>query len=903
MTAVLTPYAMRLASCIGAVDLGGYRRLYRGEIPLLGGLAIAIPFVGACVFSSFEPTLMFLAIKGDPPSIFLPLAAGCATILLLGIADDIYHLSARTKLAVQVLVALFLCWHGAAMTRIALPVIGVIELGRFSGTVITVLWLVGLINAFNMLDGIDGLATSVALVAALGFTALAAVMGHTLVVLLSLTLAGSLIAFLFYNFPPAKLFLGDTGSMFLGFCLASIGLLGGHKSQATVLLVSPMLILGLPILETLLSMTRRFVRGRPVFFGDDHHTHHRLSHMGYSPRQVVLLLCGVGALLSMAGVLQQTVPAQSGWAVLPYMLYGTTALGTAWFAGYVPSPGKLMASLARRRQNSLLTGLTRYAVEALNANNGQENLDDVLHLFQKHAGLRFIEVWFEDGAAPLSTCGFADESASGATQPIKTVRINRPGRRGLIVRFQFDHVPSQPEGTDITSALARTFQKARIRSRGADSTDEKARILGIGVNLLDYRKVMDTINAWRASRPAKSRYVIAINPHSAMMCKRNKNVRRAMANAALSLPDGIGMVWAANILGHSHFGRVTGPTLMFNLCDGGRAYGFRHFFYGGAKGVADELARHLAAEFPGLQVAGTYCPPFSSLSEEEDKAIVETINNTKADILWVGLGAPKQEEWMAAHVDSIQVPVMIGVGAAFDFHSGNVKWAPKWIRAIGMEWAYRLALEPKRMWRRNLDSPLFLLNVLAQRLKPPALRDREAEPRREFAKRNEPSQPWEQNARREPVGEIRNTLVYGTGRHSSLFLHEVNQEAAAGNKCRRIVGLIADGQPSGRRYVHDHRAMGSIETLDDLLDSNSIHEVVIAEELSEGARRRIVEVCIERQVHVSEWKTGLNHLVKSTKVGGRDVITYRGVPVGTSGRTGNSPGETAGELVGVADAR
>jgi N-acetylglucosaminyldiphosphoundecaprenol N-acetyl-beta-D-mannosaminyltransferase len=151
---------------------------------------------------------------------------------------------------------------------------------------------------------------------------------------------------------------------------------------------------------------------------------------------------------------------------------------------------------------------------------------------------------------------------------------------------------------------------------------------------------------------------------------------------------------------------------MLRLCDWGREFGYKHYFYGGAEGVADKLRDKLSQMFPGLQTAGTYCPPFRPLSKQEDEMIVEQINRTEPDIVWVGLGAPKQEKWMSAHLDKISATAMIGVGAAFDFHSGNVKWAPASIRKLGLEWAYRLAKEPKRMWRRNLDSLIFLAKVI-----------------------------------------------------------------------------------------------------------------------------------------------------------------------------------------------
>jgi N-acetylglucosaminyldiphosphoundecaprenol N-acetyl-beta-D-mannosaminyltransferase len=155
---------------------------------------------------------------------------------------------------------------------------------------------------------------------------------------------------------------------------------------------------------------------------------------------------------------------------------------------------------------------------------------------------------------------------------------------------------------------------------------------------------------------------------------------------------------------------------MLKLCDWSRAAGYRHFFYGGLPGVADMLARRLTEQFPGLKVTGTYSPPFKRLTHQEDVKIIQHINSTKPDIVWVGLGSPKQEKWMVDHVGKINAAGLIGVGAAFDFHSGRVKWAPSWVRKTGMEWAFRLVTDPKHMWRRNVNSVVFLSKVLRQSL-------------------------------------------------------------------------------------------------------------------------------------------------------------------------------------------
>jgi len=239
-------------------------------------------------------------------------------------------------------------------------------------------------------------------------------------------------------------------------------------------------------------------------------------------------------------------------------------------------------------------------------------------------------------------------------------------------------------------------------------------ISGVRFDLISCESAIQAIQQW--SEKGEQNYVVVTNPHSVMLCRRDREMCLATKSAGLVLPDGVGVVLAARLLGYKHSGRVTGPALMLNCCDWGRRFGFRHFFYGGKPGVAEKLAERLSSRFAGLQVAGSLCPPFRKLTDEEDAEIVERMNAARATIVWVGLGAPKQEKWMAGHLGRVQAAAMIGVGAAFDFHAGTARWAPRWMRMLGLEWLYRLYCAPRRMWRRNLDSPLFLLGVLRQRV-------------------------------------------------------------------------------------------------------------------------------------------------------------------------------------------
>jgi N-acetylglucosaminyldiphosphoundecaprenol N-acetyl-beta-D-mannosaminyltransferase len=237
-------------------------------------------------------------------------------------------------------------------------------------------------------------------------------------------------------------------------------------------------------------------------------------------------------------------------------------------------------------------------------------------------------------------------------------------------------------------------------------------VAGMPFHFIGKADVVPVIESWR--RAGRREMIIVNNPHAVMLCHRDAEMREATLRAGLVVPDGVGVVVAAMLLGYGRQHRVTGPALTLDVCDRGREFGYRHFFYGGSEGVPEKLAEGLKRRYPGLIVAGTYSPPFRPLTPEEDERVVREINSTRPDIVWVGLGAPKQERWMLHHHHRVRATALIGVGAAFDFHSGNVPWAPVWVRKLGLEWAHRLCVNPRRMWRRNLDSPRFLLRVLAQ---------------------------------------------------------------------------------------------------------------------------------------------------------------------------------------------
>jgi N-acetylglucosaminyldiphosphoundecaprenol N-acetyl-beta-D-mannosaminyltransferase len=242
---------------------------------------------------------------------------------------------------------------------------------------------------------------------------------------------------------------------------------------------------------------------------------------------------------------------------------------------------------------------------------------------------------------------------------------------------------------------------------------KRVNVLGVGISVLNLQTALAAIaDAVRARRKG---YICVRDAHGVMLAQKDAAFRRILNEAFLCTPDGMPMVWMGRLRGHREMSRVYGPDLMLAVCAWSEKNPCRHFFYGGVPGVAEMLAEKLRAKFPKLEVVGTYTPPFRPLNPEEEKELQEMVLAAKPDILWVGLSTPKQEYFMAEFLPKLDATLMIGVGAAFDFHSGRVKQAPRWMQRSGLEWFYRLCQEPRRLAKRYFkNNPLFALKCLAQ---------------------------------------------------------------------------------------------------------------------------------------------------------------------------------------------
>jgi len=241
------------------------------------------------------------------------------------------------------------------------------------------------------------------------------------------------------------------------------------------------------------------------------------------------------------------------------------------------------------------------------------------------------------------------------------------------------------------------------------------KILTTRIDATSYEDACDRIENW--AETGTSRYIVAANVHVVMTARRDARYRDVLQQAALITPDGMPLVWGLRLLGVAGQPRVYGPDLMLAWCERAARLGSPIYLYGGTPDVLNRLARNLHQRFPGLAIAGLHAPPFRTLTPAEEAEDRDRIHRSGARVVFVGLGCPKQEYWMARQRGHLQA-VAIGVGAAFNFHSGTVSQAPRWMMRLGLEWLYRFACEPRRLWQRYLvNNPVFLVLFGSQLLR------------------------------------------------------------------------------------------------------------------------------------------------------------------------------------------
>lgn len=266
------------------------------------------------------------------------------------------------------------------------------------------------------------------------------------------------------------------------------------------------------------------------------------------------------------------------------------------------------------------------------------------------------------------------------------------------------------------SFLETRLTKQKINLRESAISAPTYDLLGVNMSVVDISSTVHRL--LEAVSENRCGYVCVTGVHGVIEALDDLRLQSILNNAFLCVPDGMPTVWMGHLRGHKTMRRVYGPDLMLAIMEATQEMNVRHFFYGGSSGVAEELKANLKKQFSGIQIVGTYSPPFRPLDTNEIVHLQNLISTSRPHIVWVGLSTPKQELFMAEFLPQLDTCLMIGVGAAFDFHTGRVRQAPLWIRQNGLEWLFRLVQEPKRLWRRYLKIvPRFIWLVFKDRIK------------------------------------------------------------------------------------------------------------------------------------------------------------------------------------------
>jgi UDP-GlcNAc:undecaprenyl-phosphate GlcNAc-1-phosphate transferase len=407
-----TPLVYRLALRFGALDVAGsvHRKSHGADIPRLGGIAIAVAFYAPIVGLLLVESDIGRRFVANPPLAYGMLGGG-AVIVGLGIVDDIRGVRARTKFLVQFAVAIAVVSLGFKIRIIAFPSLPVIDgLVTFP---LSVLWIVGLTNAMNLIDGLDGLAAGVGLFGLVPMIVTALVTGDLLLALICCTLAGALLGFLLFNFHPARIFMGDSGSMFLGFILALTTVQGATKGPVVVSFLAPVLALGLPIMDTLLAIGRRALIGQPLFAGDDGHIHHRLRRAGLSHRRTVLTMYAVAFVLA-GGSLGLLLFRQQAVAITLSIAVAICAV-LMRVIGYLPIldlGARLRSTRALRTRNRMLYAKLRLHIQSLHRSDAREGVSRFCEDLGSLIGARSGSLVLARGSQnmePVEICAWGDQ--------------------------------------------------------------------------------------------------------------------------------------------------------------------------------------------------------------------------------------------------------------------------------------------------------------------------------------------------------------------------------------------------------------------------------------------------------------------------------------------------------------
>lgn len=740
---ILVPIVSRLAKSLRLFDIPSPRKVHESPIPRIGGIAFVISTF-ALVLPVFLLTNEIGQSFRESYSQFTALLAGALFMFGVGLFDDLHPIQGYIKLLCLITASLTICVSGATISSISLGTSLELNTGWVAWP-LTVLWIVVISACISVIDGLDGLAAGVAILVCGTITLIALWSGQVIMVILMLALLGSVTGFLFFNFYPAKIFMGDCGSMFLGFMIGAGSIMCQTKTSTLIGLAIPFLVLAVPIIDTgFVVICRRILDRRSIFVPDRRHLHHRLMDLGLRQITVVLIIYSITAISASIGILILTSQNSSSFILLVFglllLFFTFVCLQYKHFRKLLQVLKQNWITIRKARSEKNIFEITQ--VKMHESRSFSEWWDALCDLGNE---MRFqgIEFWNRQNGHYIKKCVWNSPeemstsskttklrlplNANGTTECELRVNISadnnleRSCRQAMILSRLMDEFPppdqvrdSKKQDQPINKTL-RSLATDKIGSSVCVTiTNEQALeksthipkpvdVMGIPVVPFEsYEQALKCVEDIIKSN-LKSLWV-AINPVKIYHSWHKPELLELMREADIGICDGVGVSIANKILhGHS-IKRCTGCDLFFKLIAEASRKEWTVYMLG-ASNESNTAARiNLQKKFPNLKIVGWHNGYFKDSNE-----IIEQINSTGANLLFVAMGSPMQENWIQNNWQAIKANICMGVGGSFDIASGSLRRAPKLFRMTGTEFLYRLISEPRKRWRiQKVLLPYFL---------------------------------------------------------------------------------------------------------------------------------------------------------------------------------------------------
>ena len=702
---LLVPIVSRLAKLHNLVDLPGLRKVHKTAVPRIGGIAIIVSTFALVLPVFFLNNTIGQSFR-ESQTEFITMLIAAAFIFIVGLIDDIHPVRGKIKLLCIVAASLAICASGTTISSIPLGTSFRLQTG-WAAWPLTVFWIAIITVCINLIDGLDGLAAGIAVIVCGTIVLLAFWTGQAAITVLMLALLGSVTGFLFFNFYPAKIFMGDCGSMFLGFMIGAGSIVCQSKTSTLVGLAIPFLVLGAPILDTgLVVVSRRILERRSVFSPDRNHLHHRLLAYGFKHRTVVIVIYSITAIFASIGLL--TLTTRGEWT--EEILAGGLLLMFSMFA--VLHRGRFRKILKALRYNWNMAHEARKETRIFEKASLkiQESVSfpawwDTVCEMCKEMRFHGIGVWNLHNGQYINTCIWkAPEdncTHKNATfiLPLDgngTVKweiranicadgyLEQSGRQAMLLARLIGNFPP-PEQNDQHPDTTRTVMQTLERPAYIPTPLE---IMGTPVTpFKSYDEALECVEKIIESHHKS--FWVAINPIKIYQAWQKPELMELLRQADVGLCDGMGVAVTSKILKRQSLFRCTGCDLFFKLISLASRKGWGVYMLGSSAQTNTAARSALQKKYPGLKIVGWHDGYF-----KDSQKVVEHINSSRANLLFVAMGSPKQEYWIRENWQAIETNFCMGVGGSFDIAAGNLKRAPKIFRVTGTEFLFRLICEP-----------------------------------------------------------------------------------------------------------------------------------------------------------------------------------------------------------------